>query len=337
MIFFKCLDDMNCGKKMTYLVDGKGCNLCGAPCEILHHPELSVKAPDSEDPIALRLRRAENKMTNNVREEDDGYKGIAQRMDGLSLEMATEKAGVEGSSSNDPHSALQDISQGWNILRVDVPSPVVSRELSQRPLTWMPDGVFGNIGVQQDFSPELDLVNKPSWPSTYVRTTGPDQIDISIAVEGSKLSTHVDGAPQRPTRTGETALAFPHDGEHYRADTNVVRSNFAVPKELSDDENEIHELASEAVPCQVETTACLQNPELPRSSVAEKLEEDEKNEKKRKAKAKKKARKERKQAEAAAEEQAPKKPAAPKFQLNTSSAPIAMLEKPEPVVPKSPT
>lgn len=308
MIFFKCLDDTNCGKKMTYLVDSKRCNMCGAPCEILADPRFSVKAPDAESQGTLGLCQT----TKKAREGSDGCNEIAQALCGLSLEVPTGDVGVECSRPVDPQNVSQGFSRGLTAFREDSSSLESPRELLYRPLAWMPDGVFGRVGMQQDIRP--------------------DHNNTSAAIEIGEINKDVDDAIETSVKTGEGLLVHSYDAEHHRTDTNVV-----LQEGDHDDQNEIHKLASEADSRSTETTPCLHSPDLPLLAVAEKLGRDEKDEKRRKAKAKKKARKERKQAEAAAGEDAFKKSASPRTRLSALPAPIAMLEKPEPVVPKSPT
>lgn len=328
MIFFKCLDDTNCGKKMTYLVDSKRCNMCGAPCEILADPRFSVKAPDAESQSTLGLCQT----TKKAREGSDGCNEIAQALCGLSLEVPTEDAGVECSRPVDPQNVSQGFSRGLTAFQEESFSLKSPCELLYRPLAWMPDGVFGRVGMQQDIGPDPDLASKPAWPCTCMSASDPHHNNTSAVIEIGEINKDVDDAIETSVKTGEGVLLHSHDAEHYRTDTNVV-----LQEGDHDDQNEIHKLASEADPCSTETTPCPQSPDLPLLAVAEKLGRDEKDEKRRKAKAKKKARKEPKQADTAAGEDAFNKSASPRTRLSALPAPIAMLEKPEPVMPKSPT
>jgi len=129
MILFKCVDETSCGKRWTYLVDGRGCNGCGAPCEVVETSEVKGE-PEVDGVGTSRDGQVESLTTRSSAETDDS---VRRDEDGSGNEDGDADDNVDNSAGlADAYKEIEiaDILSGWKFAPrpLSDPNPVTDSD-----------------------------------------------------------------------------------------------------------------------------------------------------------------------------------------------------------------
>ncbi|KAK5937975.1 hypothetical protein PMZ80_009564 [Knufia obscura] len=398
MIYFKCLSG-GCGKKMTYLTDNRGCNLCGAPCEIVDEPGIPTHNSAN---LVSTSRCFVDKGTSMEEDKDkDKCDDLTESMSKLALPETSKTEELIPPITDNEENTSEDPSQGWNI--IPVKKLPVSRDRLQQEvqeaqesdrLVQAPDSrfVLSSKGTQRD----IDLYSNPfaslRWDFGKVSQTNQSQSEATNSLPVNCIDKVQKSASKAPSGTDKSVVPSRHNLErdHQASPISTKGSSKGAVKHTEEKENSaccdtatakasdsssVEQLNSDPIalttsPVTRDTPAestvsyvIIPEPttldkdddttiEVPRKQATGPTstttptegqdpvykvatqEDIDKLFERCKKKDKKRARKARRQAAAASAEESPKQPVAKK---SRAKQPVAVLEKPEPIVIPSST
>lgn len=392
---------------MTYLTDNRGCNLCGAPCEIVDEPGIPTHSPES---LATTTRCLVDKgtATEEDKEEKDGDGDLTELMNKLALQKSSKSTNIVPSILDDPNNAPEDFSQGWSIFYGKKTPAAASDKLHQEPqkaLGSAPGNIFalGGSGKQKEVDPYSNPFANLQWDFEGLTKTSRGQDDVAKAPAANdvdKVSQNASNTSQSTPKTcsappdnlerdqqeiptssrgsfdsslddtkeaeqtpstdaatiedcgpniteeqGNNVLAAPAASPVTRRDssaldTAALPTTPKVPCEPTHAHNKVLAPPYQWVRVPAVATPLPEKEEAPKEDPTNKVATQEDIDRffeKCKKKDKKRARKARKQAAATVAEKVPKQPSTSKPRATPASTTVAVLEKPEAVLPRSPT